>query len=166
MQIVLHQWPKMTLNFFNILLRCVWIDVPEFLNVHINEHKKKSTFFRRIFFPSSEKLTFEKENVILFNTFLNLDLFNLIVVIFLWISFIWTFRTSRTLWIVKNSWAADKIISYHVHDHMHHSKILSNRRLNPQVLWYHTTYISAMNDNQTIDLIIIKQSRCVARRIV
>ena len=49
------------------------------------------------FFPSSEKLIFEKENVILFNTFLNLDLFYLIVVNFLWISFIWTFRTSGTL---------------------------------------------------------------------
>ena len=31
---------------------------------------KKIYFFRRIFFSSSEKLTFEKENVILFNTFL------------------------------------------------------------------------------------------------
>ena len=57
--------------------------MPEVLNVHINENKKKSTFFLRIFFPSSEKLTFEKENVILFNIFLNLDLFYLIVVNFL-----------------------------------------------------------------------------------
>ena len=39
--------------------------VPEVLNVHVNESKKKSTLFRKIFFPNSEKLTFEKENVIL-----------------------------------------------------------------------------------------------------
>ena len=35
--------------------------VPEVLNVHVNGDKKKSTFFRRIFFSSSEKLTFEKK---------------------------------------------------------------------------------------------------------
>ena len=49
-------------------------DVPEVLNVHVNENKKKSTFSRRIFFQAifaSKKLTFEKENVILFNTFFN-----------------------------------------------------------------------------------------------
>ena len=40
------------------------IHVPEVLNVHLNESKKKSTFFRRIFFSSSKKLTFDKENVI------------------------------------------------------------------------------------------------------
>ena len=51
-----------------------FMNVPEVLNVHVNENKKKSTIFR-IFFSSSEKLTFEKENVILFNTFLNLNLF-------------------------------------------------------------------------------------------
>ena len=58
-------------------------DVPEVLNVYMNESKKKIYFFRRIFFSSSEKLTFEKENVIFLNTFLNFDLFYLIVVIFL-----------------------------------------------------------------------------------
>ena len=56
--------------------------VPEVLNVHVNENKKKSTFSRRIFFSCSKKLTFEKENVILFNTFFNLNLFYLIVVMF------------------------------------------------------------------------------------
>ena len=64
---------------------------------------KKNLFFRRIFFSSSEKLTFEKENVIFFNTFLNFDLFYLIVVNFLWISFIWTFRTSGT-WFFKRQY--------------------------------------------------------------
>ena len=48
----------------------------------MNESEKKINFFRRIFFPSSEKLTFEKENVIFFNTFLNFDLSYLIVVVF------------------------------------------------------------------------------------
>ena len=37
-----------------------FINVPEVLNVHVNENKKKSTFFRKIFFSSREKLTFEK----------------------------------------------------------------------------------------------------------
>ena len=44
--------------------------------------KKKSTFSRKIFFSSSKKLTFEKENVILFKTFLNFNLFYLIAVFF------------------------------------------------------------------------------------
>ena len=56
--------------------------VPEVLNVHTNESEKKIYFFG-FFFSSSEKLTFEKENVIFFNTFLNFDLFYLIVVNFL-----------------------------------------------------------------------------------
>ena len=43
---------------------------------------KKYTFFR-IFFSSHEKLTFEKENVIFFNTFLNSNLFYSTVVNFL-----------------------------------------------------------------------------------
>ena len=43
-------------------------DVPEVLNVHVNESKKKYTFFRSIFFSRSEKLTVEKENVIFFTT--------------------------------------------------------------------------------------------------
>ena len=60
---------------------------------------KKSTFFRRIFFSSSEKLNFDKENVIFF-TFFYFNLFYLIVVDFLWISFIWTFRTSGTSQLV------------------------------------------------------------------
>ena len=42
----------------------------------------KSTCFKKIFFSSSEKLTFEKENVNFLNTFLNFHLFYLIVVIF------------------------------------------------------------------------------------
>ena len=58
-------------------------NVPEVLNDHMNESEKKIFFFRRIFFSSSEKLTFEKENVIFFNTFFNCDLFYLIVVNFL-----------------------------------------------------------------------------------
>ena len=57
-------------------------NVPEILNVHVNENRKKITFSRRIFFSSSKKITFEKENVILFNTFFNLNLFYLIVVFF------------------------------------------------------------------------------------
>ena len=44
---------------------------------------KKSTFLEGFFFSSDEKLTFENENVILFNIFLNLNLFYLIVVNFL-----------------------------------------------------------------------------------
>ena len=40
--------------------------MPEVLNVHVNENKKKSTFLRRMFLSSSEKLTFEKENEIFF----------------------------------------------------------------------------------------------------
>ena len=57
--------------------------MPEVLNVHVNENKKKSTFSGMIFLPSSGKLTFEKENVILFDTFWNINLFYLIVVNFL-----------------------------------------------------------------------------------
>ena len=57
--------------------------------------KKKSIFLEGFFF-SSEKLTFEKENVIFFNTYLNFNLFYLIVDNFLYIPFIWTFRTSGT----------------------------------------------------------------------
>ena len=40
------------------------LDVPEVLNVHVNKSKIKSTFFRMIFFSSSEKLSFEKEKMI------------------------------------------------------------------------------------------------------
>ena len=43
----------------------------------------KISFFEKDFFSSSEKLTFEKENVIFLNTFLNFNLFYLIVVNFL-----------------------------------------------------------------------------------
>ena len=57
-------------------------DVPEVLNVHVNE-SKKNLLFLETFFSSSEKLTFEKENVIFFNTFLNFNLFYLNVFIFL-----------------------------------------------------------------------------------
>ena len=49
----------------------------------MNESEKKIYFFRRIFFSISEKLNFEKENVIFYNNFLNCDLFYLIVVNFL-----------------------------------------------------------------------------------
>ena len=58
-------------------------DVPEVLNVHMNESGRKNISFRRIFFSSSEKLTFEKKNVIFFNTYLSFNLFYLIVVNFL-----------------------------------------------------------------------------------
>ena len=58
--------------------------VPEVLNVHVNENNKKIYYFwKDFFFASTEKLTFEKANVILFNTFLNLNLFYWIVVNFL-----------------------------------------------------------------------------------
>ena len=40
----------------------------------MNESEKKIYFFT-IFFSSSEKLTFEKENVIFSNTHLNLNLY-------------------------------------------------------------------------------------------
>ena len=55
--------------------------MPEVLNVHVNESKKKNNLliFERLF-SSSEKLTFQKENVIFFNTFLSFNLFYLIVV--------------------------------------------------------------------------------------
>ena len=43
--------------------------MPEVLNVHVNENKKKSTFFKRFFFTSNEKLTFERANEIFLNTF-------------------------------------------------------------------------------------------------
>ena len=39
------------------------------LNVHVNENKKNLLFSEGFFLSSSEKLTFEKENVIFFNTF-------------------------------------------------------------------------------------------------
>ena len=55
--------------------------MPEVLNVHVNE-SKKNILFLETFFLSNEKLTFEKENMIFFNTFFNFNLFNLIVVIF------------------------------------------------------------------------------------
>ena len=49
----------------------------------MNENNLKNYFFQKDFFLSSEKLTFEKENVIFFDTFLNFNLFDLIVVNFL-----------------------------------------------------------------------------------
>ena len=45
--------------------------------------KKNLLFLERFFFSSSEKLTFEKEILIFLNTFLNFNLFYLIVLIFL-----------------------------------------------------------------------------------
>ena len=52
--------------------------MPEVLNVHVDETNKKIYFFRRIFFSSSEKLSFEKENVIFFKYILKFQfvLFN------------------------------------------------------------------------------------------
>ena len=47
-------------EFFN-KRNCLLFYVPEVLNVHVNESKKKSIFFRKIFFPSSEKLTLGKK---------------------------------------------------------------------------------------------------------
>ena len=38
--------------------------MPEVLNVHVNEIKKNLLFLEFFFFPNSEKLPFEKENVI------------------------------------------------------------------------------------------------------
>ena len=58
--------------------------MPEVLNIHVNESKKKSISFRKIFFfLSSEKLIFEKENVIFLNIFSSFTLFYFIVVNFL-----------------------------------------------------------------------------------
>ena len=55
---------------FDSRFKAACIHVSEVLNVHLNENNKKYTFLRRIFFSSSEKLTFEQGNVIFFNTFL------------------------------------------------------------------------------------------------
>ena len=41
--------------------------------VHMIGNKKKFTFFRKIFFSSSEKLTFDKENVIFLNIFFKFE---------------------------------------------------------------------------------------------
>ena len=71
------------LQHLEILFKCLKSDKPEVLNVHMNESEKKFYFFRRIFFSSGEKSTFEKENVIFFNTHLSFNLFYLIVVNFL-----------------------------------------------------------------------------------
>ena len=49
----------------------------------MNESKKKIYFCLEDFFSSGKKLTFEKENVIFFDTYSNFNLFNLIVVNFL-----------------------------------------------------------------------------------
>ena len=67
-------FPKISLIFFSIFIYHIFHifhpfnfrDVPEVLNVYIIESKKK--------------ITFEKEKVIFFNTYLNFNLFNLIVV--------------------------------------------------------------------------------------
>ena len=53
--------------------------MPEVLNVHVNENNFKNL----LFFSSSKKISFEKENVIFFNTFLIFNLFYSIVVNFL-----------------------------------------------------------------------------------
>ena len=65
--------------------------------------EKNLLFLERFIFSSSEKLTFEKENVIFLNTFFNFNLFYLIEVIFLEISFIWTFRTSGTELFIRST---------------------------------------------------------------
>ena len=44
-------------------------NVPEVLNVHLNENNKKNLLFLEGFFSSSKKLTFEKENLIIFLLF-------------------------------------------------------------------------------------------------
>ena len=50
--------------------------MPEVLNVHVNENNLKKIFLID-FFSSSEKLTFGKESVILFNFFyFNFNFFN------------------------------------------------------------------------------------------
>ena len=46
---------------FCIMYIC-YVYVPEVLNVHVNESKKKSIFLE-FFFSRREKITFEKENV-------------------------------------------------------------------------------------------------------
>ena len=78
------------LNLFVNNLIAIYIFFLNFL-LYSNE---KNLLFLEGFFLSSEKLNFKKENVIFLNTFLNFNLFYLIVVNFLQISFIWTFRTS------------------------------------------------------------------------
>ena len=69
-------WLKFVLQTLNEFFTCrkFW----KFMWTKIN---KKSNILK-VFFSSNEKLTFEKENVILFNIFLNLNLFYLIVVNF------------------------------------------------------------------------------------
>ena len=71
----------------SLAMLSLWVwrnkNVPEVLNVHMNESKKNLLYLQEFFFSSSEKLTFEKENVIFFNTHLNFNLFNLILIIFL-----------------------------------------------------------------------------------
>ena len=78
------------LKFESIMCRKFWTFI--WTKVKIN-----LLLLERFCFSSSEKFNFEKENGIFLNTFLNFNLFYLMVVIFLWISFIWTFRTSGTL---------------------------------------------------------------------
>ena len=59
------------------------MDVPEVLNVHVNKIKKKIYFFQKDFFFKQWKINFWERKGNFFNTFLNFNLFNLIVVIFL-----------------------------------------------------------------------------------
>ena len=79
----LFHWRQINVSEAEISMKSLWFNVPEVLNVHMNESEKKSIFCRRIFFSSSEKLIFEKENVIFFNTYFNFNLFYFIVVSFL-----------------------------------------------------------------------------------
>ena len=48
------------------------LNIPQVLNDHVNENYKK-IYFVRIFFSSSKKLNFHKENMIFLNTFLNFN---------------------------------------------------------------------------------------------
>ena len=57
--------------------------VPEVLNIHVNENNLKNLLSWKGFFFQVVKKTFQDENVIFLNTFLNFNLFNLIVINFL-----------------------------------------------------------------------------------
>ena len=112
--------------------------------------KKKSTFFKRAFFSSSEKLTFEKENVMFSNTFLNLNLFYWIVVNFLQISFIYECSELQVYEIFpKHSfstvfWNCSPILFLNSQRFSHHFsdflKFLNNtltfRKAKNQSIWY------------------------------
>ena len=67
-------------NYYGYFFQCI-VKFWNYWNYY--ESKKKSTFFRKIFFSRSEELTFGEENVIFQNIFSNFNLFDWILVNFL-----------------------------------------------------------------------------------